>query len=676
MQEFTIDLAGRIKNFSLPKRNALLPLYEAVVNSFQAIEDRLASEADPSPEIIVTVKRETVLSDGGENIAEPKIKGFKIFDNGIGFDENNFCSFLKSDSQYKSQRGGKGIGRFCWLKAFAGVRIESNFQENGQWYRRAFDFNLGNFALNDTVERPLNSQYGTTVELIDVLPDYLKNIPSSIESIASSLMYHCLVYLNAENAPSLIVEDQDKRIFVNDLLSSALKENGESVSLAVCGGNGSHVDLNLLFLKFDFDQVPHGSGTHPDKLILCAHNRSVREIALDNKLNGLTTLLHERGVCIVGVVSGDYLNENVDMNRLSFSFPEEGDNLLYEVSERDIEKAALDKVFEFLHEYKDEADLIRERSIEAFIKNDAPQYKPLVSFAKRELAELPYNVTPNSIDDALHQAKRRLEKEVKSESDTMLDLLSLNDADMDNLVQRHHEQLSRVAAYNYTALAEYVIHRKTILDLFEKGLHRMNSGKFNKESYLHNLIYPMRSTSEDVGFDAHNLWLIDERLTYSSFISSDRQLRYEQHMDRPDIVALDSPVLMSLNENDGRPFDSVIIFELKKPMRDDYNDSDNPITQLLKYARQIKSGASKDANGRPIKVSDQTRMYLYAVCDITPSLEPVLENFNFSSTPDGLGMYTFNDNLNAYIEVMSFDKIVNDAKMRNEIFFDKLGISI
>lgn len=34
----------------------------------------------------------------------------------------------------------------------------------------------------------------------------------------------------------------------------------------------------------------------------------------------------------------------------------------------------------------------------------------------------------------------------------------------------------------------------------------------------------------------------------------------------------------------------------------------------------------------------------------------------------------FNDKLSAYIEVLSFNKIVNDAKTRNGIFFDKLGL--
>ena len=50
--------------------------------------------------------------------------------------------------------------------------------------------------------------------------------------------------------------------------------------------------------------------------------------------------------------------------------------------------------------------------------------------------------------------------------------------------------------------------------MLRKGIHLKEDGKFNKESYVHNLIYPMRTTSEEVEYDAHNLWLIDERLAY------------------------------------------------------------------------------------------------------------------------------------------------------------------
>ena len=45
-----------------------------------------------------------------------QITGFKVIDNGIGFDENNMRSFLQSDSTYRADKGGKGVGRFSWLK--------------------------------------------------------------------------------------------------------------------------------------------------------------------------------------------------------------------------------------------------------------------------------------------------------------------------------------------------------------------------------------------------------------------------------------------------------------------------------------------------------------------------------------------------------------------------------
>ena len=32
------------------------------------------------------------------------------------------------------------------------------------------------------------------------------------------------------------------------------------------------------------------------------------------------------------------------------------------------------------------------------------------------------------------------------------------------------------------------------------------------------------------------------------------------------------------------------------------------------------------------------------------------------------------DKINAYIEILSYDKIISDAKKRNRILFDKLGI--
>ena len=201
---------------------------------------------------------------------------------------------------------------------------------------------------------------------------------------------------------------------------------------------------------------------------------------------------------------------------------------------------------------------------------------------------------------------------------------------------------------NSAVLAEYVSHRRIIIELLERGLRRQDDKKFNKEKYMHNLIYPMKSTGDEIDYEAHNLWLIDEKLSYCSFISSDIPFDNDCKQERSDILILDNPVAISDDKNDGTVFNTIIIFELKRPMRDDYTDSDNPITQLYGYVRKIRNGEAKDKYHRPIRVNDSTKYYLYAVCDVTSKLDRFIEQYSFTRTPDMLGYYNFNKTYNAY----------------------------
>ena len=234
--------------------------------------------------------------------------------------------------------------------------------------------------------------------------------------------------------------------------------------------------------------------------------------------------------------------------------------------------------------------------------------------------------------------------------------------------------LQRIVSANSSALAEYVAHRKVILDLMRAAIRKTDDGKFQKECFLHNLIYPMRSTSDETQYSAHNLWLIDEKLAYCDYITSDIPFNNDRKEIRTDLLVLDKPVAVSDEENDGTEYESIVIFELKRPMRNDYKDGDNPISQLYAYVQKLRSNTARDRDGRLIRVGTKTKFYLYAVCDVTSTLENILETYNFTQTPDKLGYYNYNSNLNAYIEVLSYDKIILDAQKRNKILFDKLGI--
>ena len=124
----------------------------------------------------------------------------------------------------------------------------------------------------------------------------------------------------------------------------------------------------------------------------------------------------------------------------------------------------------------------------------------------------------------------------------------------------------------------------------------------------------------------------------------------------------------------GSEFDTIIIFELKRPMRDDYTDSENPITQLYDYVIKIREGRAKNKYHRPIRAGANTKFYLYAICDVTDKLQRLIFQHGFTPTPDKMGYFRFNDSLNSYMEILSYNKILNDAKKRNRILFQKLGI--
>ena len=100
---YSVDFQGRIRNFPLAKDKALLPLFEAVVNSLQAIEDKDTADGV----ISITLNRLDINQlefEEGVELPKPDITGFTITDNGIGFNYENFESFFKADSQNKESR--------------------------------------------------------------------------------------------------------------------------------------------------------------------------------------------------------------------------------------------------------------------------------------------------------------------------------------------------------------------------------------------------------------------------------------------------------------------------------------------------------------------------------------------------------------------------------------------
>lgn len=216
MRGFSVNIKGRVKNYPLPKNQPLFPLYEAVVNSFHAIEERRTSIGDYKAQITIEIVR------NGEPTLPivpgllPEITGFIIKDNGIGFNDANMKSFTESDSTYKAELGGKGVGRFSWLLVFKKAIIDSRYYDDTEYVRRGFEFLVDSTEIDDELKScDAQEDNLTTVELVDCLSPYKNYLPKNAMTIAMHIIHHCLIYFIADTCPIVKLIDGEETLNLN-----------------------------------------------------------------------------------------------------------------------------------------------------------------------------------------------------------------------------------------------------------------------------------------------------------------------------------------------------------------------------------------------------------------------------------------------------------------------------
>lgn len=218
-------------------------------------------------------------------------------------------------------------------------------------------------------------------------------------------------------------------------------------------------------------------------------------------------------------------------------------------------------------------------------------------------------------------------------------------------------------------LAKYLAHRKAVIDAFEliSGLPDENA----LEDAVHNIIMPVRSASNDI--QAHNLWLIDERLTYHKYLASAKSFKTVTDIDsdeRPDFLVFNNPAVCVDNKE---KTSKAVIVEFKHLMLDGDKDNEDPVAQVTDYLLKLrKRDQIKDESGREIHLDKRVPVCCYVICDLTSSVREILDIRNYKPLPDNEGYIFYNDNLNAVIEVLSFYKLINDARERNKILFRKM----
>ena len=282
---------------------------------------------------------------------------------------------------------------------------------------------------------------------------------------------------------------------------------------------------------------------------------------------------------------------------------------------------------------------------------------------------MPYNPTNEEIQTRLQTEKFTQEVSIKRDVEKLL-----SESSFDTLREDVIEIVGKISDSSRDELIHYIALRRKILDIFGKSLEVDESGTYSSEGVVHDIIFPRKGNTEVTPYQDHNLWIVDERLNFTSYVSSDDRLE-QKNAGRPDLLVYNRRVLFRGENEASNP---ITIFEFKKPQRDEFanpSTREDPVQQIIRYANNIRDGKYKTPKGRKILVSENTPFYGYVVCDLTPKVEMWLQREkNFKQMPDNLGWFQWLANINLYVEVISWDKVAKDAQMRNKIFFEKLGI--
>lgn len=665
-----IDLVGRVNNVYLPQSKPLNPLFEAVVNSINAIEE----SGGKNGKIDIIIERDDSQEEMQlDEVPIQKIKNILIRDNGIGFNSSNYESFLTSDTTFKANKGAKGIGRFLWLKAFNLVKVESVYKEEKQKYKREFEFELsGEGIRNDKVIDAMSDKVGTTVRLIDFKENYKNSAPRKLEIIAHRIIEHCLVYFLMPNCPQVSLSDGTDKIILNEAFREIIQQHSTIEEFEL---KGHHFKITSLKLYL--------SDANKHKIHYCAHNRDVISDNLVNDIPDLSRKIkdeYDNHFVYLAYVVGKYLDDKVNSERTDFNFAKDEEIFESELSKRELKEKIVEIVERQLSQYLESINEQKYHQLENYIQNEAPQYRPILKYKDKILKEIPIGMSPDKLDIELYKVSSKIESQLKSKAKEILNTDIKEIDDYEKYSQDYNSYIDEVNEFGKSKLVQYIIHRKLILDLLNNKLSSKDDGKYNLEEGIHKIIFPLKKTSEDVEYSNQNLWIIDEKLSYHRFLSSDLPLNQIKYLltdskDRPDLfIIFDSPFVFVDSES---PFNSIVIVEFKRPMRNQYNeDEDNPISQVLGYIRKIKDNGRTDMHGRPIIITSNTRFYCYIICDLTKKIREFSENNSLTQSSDNLGYFGYNPNLSAYIEIISYDKLYSDALKRNKILFEQLGLPI
>ncbi|TPN75961.1 ATP-binding protein [Mesorhizobium sp. CU2] len=640
------DVLGRIRNMQLPDgRTALLySVYEAISNAIQAIEERFG-KAEFAKRGIISIMAQTN--------PDKTLKYLAISDNGIGLNSAHLEAFETCDTRQKYALGGKGVGRLVWIKVFDKIDVESCYEVGFHDFEKInfrFDPQREDSLVNPKKGKGSDGEVGTKIILSEVKGD--QNAAISPTILSRYICHHFFPYFIAGSMPRLYVQFGRRDINISEYLDSKIDNRGE-VTVDVIVGAVGQIRISHVYVDKSISQDLSNS------ILLTAQGRVVQSVAIEKKF-ALRSL--ENGKAYVCVVKGAFLDARVDQERTGFK------SLESEIEA--IKEAALEAAEQFLESHIATVRTVQKRHVIEVLE-EHPQLAVSVKNVDEYVSSLSPGMAEEDIGKTLFTLLYRHERKLKHQIDSISNSEAPTKSDQKQAIEALVDKVTDDAKRR---LAEYTIKRHQIIQIARSLLRYRDEERrsYHWERTLHDLICPMGKMLSAKDYDEHNLWLIDDLLSYYSFFASDKAMSafgISDERKEPDLIFLNPHGFRREGTND-----PVVIIEFKRP--GDENLSSDPVDQVLDYIERLRTHTVRDVQGQVVSdISLVTPFECIVICDLTESARRKFErSVAQTPTPDGLGYYGFSPNHKASIRVMSYSKLFRDAEMRNKSFFDRLGL--
>ncbi|KAA9349720.1 ATP-binding protein [Larkinella humicola] len=659
-----VDLENWIRSIKLKESQFLFPLYEVVINAIQAIHERNTNEG----RIDIFIRRKLInqLTIIGSDDSLGEIIGFEVIDNGVGFNEENRNSFGIAYTGHKAKLGCKGIGRFLSLAMFNRIEVDSTYLGPNilHFQRRSFHFDAINKIHKENVIDTKDREYKTLVKLIGIRDQFKKTTHAS--TIANNLLHHCLIYFISGNQPfiSIIDESVNELIELNSLFYDSFKieDNEENVKI-------KNETFRINYVK---NYIKVGSA---HKIHYCGDSREVDTEGLSRYIPVLEKKISDQnGNYFISVyVNSPYLDRNLTPLRDEFIIPksEKDKDAFNLVSFPEIGEEISKKVKQQFSDEIDDLTNIHREKYRNYIFEQGLEYRHLLQ-DESILDTLRPGNTDKEKDLELHKLNFDLEHKQRIKVDQFLNIKDIkNSEEYKELLKDIIKDENKIGE---SKLINYMLHRKTVLKVLGKFIEIQEDGEFKFEAEIHDIIFLRDKTNDQIAFNKHNLWILDERVAYTKYIASDKRLKetdflYSESDKKPDLLIYDNKFVY------GEGNSSIVIFEFKRPMRSYYTQEEKNVgNQIKKYIKDLMLGKALDYRGRIANINKDTPKFGYIICDYNNDIYNELDLEGYKRTPKGT-LFKYEEGLNLFIEVMNYEQLLEDANMRHRAFFSMLGIT-